>query len=163
MAYGKLPISLLLAGASLACSFSTPARGAERARTTNHVDANFGQLNSLTDVSLAQTLCVFSSSPSGIYNVVALGSGTGGSFKLVSSSSTLDYHVQWASEPNRSSGVELQAGIASQQFSSIATQQSCNSGPPASATLILRLNGSETANAQAGAYTGVLLITIAPG
>ena len=162
MAYGSVLTALTSIVAILATALSTPVQAVERARITGLADANFGQLYALNDVSLAQSICIFSSAGRGSYSVVASGSGSGGAFELNSGAYSLDYQVQWAQSPNQASGAVLQAGVASPLFFSIATHQFCNNGPAATGTLIILLSGGDTANARSGTYSGVLSITIVP-
>jgi hypothetical protein len=47
-------------------------------------------------------------------------------------------------------------------FTSAASQQTCNSGPAASATLTVIVRATSLGSVQAGSYAGTLQITIAP-
>ena len=133
---------------------------ATRARITDLSDLTFGQLSGVGDASLAESVCAYSTN--GSYLVTASGSGSGGAFTLASAVGTLPFEVMWAASPGQSTGTALVAGVASQVFSTNATQHACNSGPPTSASLIVVIRVSTVAAAQAGSYQGTLTITIAP-
>jgi len=131
-----------------------------KVRITELSDVAFGQLAGLSDAYLSQSVCAYSTTSG--YFVTASGSGSGGAFSLASTSSTLPYEVMWAASSGQSSGTALTAGVASPAFASGATQQTCNSGPPTSASLIVVIRASALSAAQAGTYQGTLSITIAP-
>jgi len=163
MAYRLSLRTAAVVGAVLVHGLGTEAQAADKARISGLTDVAFGSLVAQSDVSIARDICVYSTALNGAYAVIASGNGTGGAFELASGSDRLAYGVQWAQTPGQASGSDLQAGVASQQFLSSATQQSCNAGPATSATLVVRLRGSDTAGARAGSYSGVLTITIVPG
>lgn len=162
MKYGLTLIAPLVLGAGLAVYSSGATRAAERARITGLIDVNFGQMTGTVDRAIEQSLCVYSSSPTGSYAVTARGSGAGGSFALSSGSAELPYDVLWADAPNQSSGTALSSGTPRGGFTSNASQHFCNSGPSSTATLTIALRSAEFGNAQAGFYSGMLQITIAP-
>ena len=138
------------------------ARAAEKARITGLADANFGLIVGTIDRSIAQSLCVYSSSNTGAYAVTASGTGAGGSFALSTGSAQLPYDVLWADAANQTSGTVLSSGTPTGGFTSNATQHFCNSGPSSSATMTIVIRSAALANAQAGSYSGMLQITIAP-
>jgi hypothetical protein len=133
---------------------------ATRARITGLNDVAFGSLSGVGDATLAQSVCAFSTN--GGYFVTASGSGSGGTFVLASGAATLPYEVMWAAAPGQTTGTALASGVASPVFATNATQHSCNSGPAASASLIVVIRANTVSSVQAGNYQGTLTITIAP-
>ena len=162
MKYAVHPFWMLLLGAILTGSWPGLARAAERTRITGLADADFGQIVGTADRAITQSLCVYSSSPTGAYGVMASGSGSGGSFALSSGSAALPFEVLWADSPNQSSGTFLPPGTPRGGFSSNASQHFCNSGPPSTATLTIVIRSADLGNAQAGTYSGMLQIMIVP-
>lgn len=163
MAYRLSLRTAALAGAVLVHGLGGQAQAADKVRIGDLSDVAFGALLAPGDVSIARDICVHSTAPSGAYAVVASGNGAGGAFELASGSDRLAYDVQWAQSSGQASGTALKAGVASQQFISGAVQQLCNSGPAASATLVVRVKAADAAAARAGSYSGVLTLTIVPG
>jgi hypothetical protein len=133
---------------------------ATRARITDLSDVAFGPLSGVGDAYVSQSVCAFSTN--GGYFVTASGSGSGGAFALASGANSLPFEVMWAASPGQTIGTALAAGVASPVFASSATQHSCNSGPPSSASLIVVIRANTVSSAQAGAYQGVLTVVIAP-
>lgn len=126
-------------------------------------DVSFGQINTLSDVSQPQSVSICSTASGGHYRVRATGSGAGGAFVLSSGSNTLPYQVQWAGSSGQASGTALQAGVNSQEFATTLTNAlACLFTQPVNASLIVRMAGTDTANARAGSYSGTLTILIVP-
>jgi hypothetical protein len=125
-------------------------------------DVAFNTIANLTvDSVKAQSICVYSSSPTNGYHVTASGPG-GGAFTLTSGSNTLAYEVQWNASTGQSSGTQLAANVATGGFTSTATQNSCNNGPATTASLIVVLRTAALSTATAGTYTGTLTLVIGP-
>lgn len=156
----------LLAGccAALGVICATPAAAASNnVRITQLSDVTFGLITGTSaDATRAQSLCVFSSSATNRYNVRAIGTGNGGAFTLSSGSSILPYDVEWSSASNQSSGTALSPNVALSGQVSQARQQTCNSGPSSSASLIVIMRSSTLASAEAGSYIGGLTLVIGP-
>lgn len=152
-------VALAFAGLSLAAS---PAYPADKVRATAFADVTFGTIAGATDQKVSQNVCAYSSSFTRGYSVSAVGSGTGGGFALSSGAAELPYDVLWAGSANQTSGTALTAGAATSGFVSGATHQTCNSGPSASASLTIVIQGSALSSARAGSYSGSLQLTIAP-
>jgi hypothetical protein len=133
---------------------------ATKVRITDFNDLTFGQLAGVSDAYLADDICAYSSTSG--YFVTATGSGSGGAFSLASASSTLPYEVMWVGAPGQTTGTALSAGVTSSAFTNPATQLTCNSGPPSTASLIVVIRANTVSAAQAGSYTGTLSIMIAP-
>lgn len=161
MAYVKA-LSRLVIATAVAMLVPVGACAQERARLTGLNDVNFGLVNSLADTSISQSVCAFTSSRTDRYSVLASGNAAGGAFLLQAGASTLAYDVLWADTAGATGGANLTAGALTPGFSSSVKQQTCNSGPPTTATLTIRLRDQVLQNARAGAYSGVLSITIAP-
>lgn len=157
-----------LGGIALAAAFawSGPALGASsNVRISGLTNLAFNTIADLTaDTSLAEDVCLFSSSPTNGYRVTATGSGTGGAFTLAppSGTNTLGYEVQWKDQSGQSSGSQLSSGVPLTGQLSSATQQQCNSGPAVSASLIVVLRSAALSSATAGSYSGSLTLLIAP-
>jgi len=134
----------------------------DKARITGLADVAFGTLNTASDQSISENVCAFSNSATGGYSVTATGSGGSGAFTLASGGSQLPYEVSWAGSANQSNGTALTSGTLISGFTSAATQQSCNSGPAASASLTVIIRAASLGSAMAGPYSGTLQITIAP-
>lgn len=150
-------LALVLIGTGLA---DAPAAAVDRARISGLGDVAFGVINATTDQSTSQSVCAFSTV--GGYSVVATGSGSGGAFTLTSGSATLPYDVLWSASAGQTGGTTLVAGTAVSGLTSLATHQTCNSGPSASASLTIRIRSADLISARAGSYSGTLQITIAP-
>jgi spore coat protein U-like protein len=146
-------VALCVPGASLAQS--------NNVRITKLSDVSFGSLANLgTDASMAQNICVFAATSGNRYRVTATGSAPGGAFALTSGSSQLAYEVQWNAASGQSSGTQLNPSVAQTGLTSSATQQTCNSGPASSASLILLLRSTALSSATAGSYSGTLTLII---
>jgi hypothetical protein len=156
---GSAALTFAIAASLLAAPAS--AAPSDKARLTDLVDIAFGTVDPAGDHTSSQNLCAFSNSNTGGYSVTASGP-SGGAFTLASAAGPLPYEVRWADNPNQANGTDLTAGVIASGFISAASQQSCNSGPPASATLTVILRAASLGSVQAGSYSGTLQITIAP-
>lgn len=161
MAYVALPIRLVTLALAVAL-VGEPALAQERARLSGLADVNFGLVTGLTDASISQSVCAYTSSRTDRYSVLATGGGAGNAFVLDAGAAQLSYDVLWADTPGAASGINLVAGVITPGFVSTVKQHSCNSGPPTSASLIIRLRDQVLQNARAGSYSGILSITIEP-
>ena len=151
------------AGLALASLASSGVLAADKARITGLSDVAFGMLANLSADSVqSQNVCIFSSSSTNGYNVQAIGSGSGGAFTLASGSNVLGYDVEWNSASGQSSGTLLSPNVALTGQVSSATQQTCNSGPASSASLIIVLRAAKLSSATAGSYSGTLTLVVAP-
>lgn len=134
-----------------------------KARVSGLSDIAFGDIsNAGTDRRASQSICAFAQSSQNSYSVSATGTGPSGAFLLSSSSSTMAYEVEWAGSANQQTGDALRPGVAISGFRSSASQQTCNSGPSSSASLIVIVRASEAGSARAGTYSGNLTVMIAP-
>lgn len=161
MAYGislrSAAFAIAIMGSGLVCE---PCQ-AQWAQIRQLDDVAFGQVNTLGDLSQAQSVSLCSTT--GQYRVRASGSGAGGAFLLSSGSSTLPYSVQWAGTAGQTSGTALQANVNSPEFSTtLSNLFACWLSQPLTASLIIGLTGTDTANARAGNYSGTLTLLIVP-
>ena len=154
----------LVPAASLLLAAASPAIAASNnVRITGLTDVAFGLLTNLSsDAVSSQSVCVYANTATNGYNVRASGSGPAGAFSLASAASNLPFEVQWNSSSGQSSGTQLTANVALSGQASTATQQSCNSGPAASASLIVILRTAALSSATAGSYNGSLTLVIGP-
>lgn len=153
---------------SVACvlaslAFASPAGAANKARISGLSDVAFGTIANLTvDAIQTQNVCVYSSSATSGYNVTASGTGSGGNFELLSGSLSLPFEVQWSPTSGQNSGSQLNPNVPLTGQVSSSTQQSCNSGPASSASLIVILRSSALSSATAGPYSGTLTLVVGP-
>jgi hypothetical protein len=130
-------------------------------RITKLSDIAFGTVANLSaDAVQSESVCVYANSAANGYNVRAVGSGAGGAFALTSGSANLPFDVQWSPAAGQSSGAQLTPNAALGGQVSSATQQTCNAGPAASASLIVILRSATLSSAPAGAYNGSLTLVI---
>lgn len=149
--------------AALSFSAAPSIAASNKVRVTALSDVSFGTVPNLSIDAIAnQSVCVFADTATNGYNVTAFGAGPGGSFVLSSGSATLDYDVQWSSNPGQSTGTALSASVPLTGQVSTATQQSCSSGPASSASLIVVLRSAALSSAAAGTYSGNLTLVIGP-
>jgi hypothetical protein len=156
---------IALAGIALALLLAPGPLGAQsnNVRITQLSDVAFGTPANLgVDATAAQSICVFAHTVGSSYRVTAMGSAPGGAFALTSGGSLLDYEVQWSPAAGQTSGTQLSSNVTLGGLVSSATQQTCNNGPPNSASLILLLRSSALSSARAGAYAGTLTLLIGP-
>lgn len=156
-------LAAALVWGGLGTGFATPAHAAsDKARLTGLSDVAFGLIASTADQSASQSVCAYSSTNTGGYSVMAVGNGSGGAFTLASAVAVLPYDVLWSDSANQTGGSSLVAGTATSGFTSLASQQSCNSGPSTSASLTVVIRSASLTSAAAGSYAGTLQITISP-
>ena len=149
--------------ASLLVGTSPGWAASNNVRITGLSDVAFGTLASLTsDASQTQSVCVYANTATSGYNVRASGSGAGGAFALSSGTDSLPFEVQWNSSAGQSAGTQLTANVTLPGQISAATQQTCNAGPAASASLIVILRSAALSSAAAGSYNGSLTLLIGP-
>ena len=142
------------------------AHAQSQARITGLTDVSYGTINSFTNQTNSQNVCIYSAfiffgfPIRRNYSVRATGNGTGGAFTLASGAGTLPYEVRWDDAANQTTGTQLLAGVNATGFGNAATNQTCTGGENAS--LIVTITGASLTTATAGSYTGVLSITITP-
>jgi hypothetical protein len=132
-----------------------------KVRITKLSDVAFGSIANLgIDSSQSQSVCLYSDTSTSGYNITATGTGPGGAFQLASGPSALSYEVQWNSSGSQSSGNPLSPNVPLTGQTSTATQQTCNSGPPTSASLIILFRSGVLSSATAGTYSGTLTLVV---
>jgi hypothetical protein len=145
--------------ATVAISASVPAR----ARITGLADIAMLNLNPTTTATRARNVCVWSNTASRRYRITASGSGASNAFALANGTLSVPYAVQWNARAGRTTGTTLNAGVASAVLTSLATHQSCASGPTASASLIVQITAANLGTMQAATvYAGTLTLIVAP-
>ena len=162
---GRQPFSRVLSlclAAALSAS-SAPAAAADKVRLTNLSDLAFGTVTNLTvDAVRAENVCIYSTSRTNGYQVIASGTGPGGAFELSSGTDSLSYDVAWSSTSGQSSGSLLTPNLPLTGQVSSATQQTCNSGPATTASLVVILRAAALSSAMAGTYNGTLTLVVGP-
>ena len=146
---------------ALACS---SLAAAQTVNLSGLSDLTLANLDPLQDHARAQGICVYSDAPGNGYMIAASGSGSGGGFVLDGGGSNqLAYSVEWSDRPGATSGTALSPGLALAFQSSGATEETCATGGPVSASLILRLSRLDLSAARASVtYSGTLSLTISP-
>lgn len=144
---------------SVAISASVP----NRARITGLTDVAFTNQDPSTAATNAQNVCVWSNTATKEYTITATGSGASSAFTLSNGTTTVPYSVEWAASSGQTSGTALATGTASAALTSTATQQSCASGPAASASLVVGITTTNLGTMSAGSsYTGTLTLLVTP-
>ena len=144
---------------TVAISASVPTR----TRITGLSDVAFSNQDPGSPAASAQDVCVWSNTTTKAYTITATGSGTASAFTLTNGSGTVPYSVEWADTSGQSSGTALVAGSASASQTSAATNQICASGPPASASLVVKMATADLGTMTGGSsYTGTLTLMITP-
>lgn len=132
-----------------------------KVRITNLTDVAFGTVtNFVADSVRSQNICVFAQTAGRRYRITAAGSGSGGAFTLTSGADLLPFDVQWNSVPGQSAGTQLTPNVALTSQVSAAAQQTCNSGPATSASLVILLRSADVSTVTEGIYNGTLTIVI---
>lgn len=134
---------------------------AERIRVTGLRDADFGLVSTFgSDQRRSQNVCVYVTGSRQTYSIVALGDGSGGGFSLANGAAVLPFNVEWTATPGASSGTLLNPSTPLVNQYSSASNQTCRSGPAASATLTVILRASDLAEARQGTYSGTLTLIV---
>jgi len=150
-----LSVGILL----LQLALATPATA--KVRITGLSDVNFGTISNLTiDAVQAQSMCVYSNSTGNLYGVRAAGSGAGGGFTLTNGVTTMAYDVRWNSQSGQTNGTVLTSGVLLTTQTTNAQNQTCSTGPPTTASLIVTLPATSLSSASAGNYSGTLTLIV---
>ena len=141
-----------------------PAAAANnRVRITNLSDVAFGTIANLgVDAIQKQNVCVYADTNTNGYNVTGIGTGPGGAFQLSSGANSMSFDVLWSSSAGQSTGAQLTPNVPLTGQVSGAAQQTCNSGPANTASLVLVLRSIALSSAVAGSYNGTLTLVIGP-
>lgn len=148
--------------ASLAfISIASISPASAKVRISGLSDVSFGTISNLTvDAVQAQSVCVYSNGSGNTYSVRFDGSGSGGAFTLANGITTLAYNVRWNNQPGQSNGTALTAGALLGGQASNAQNQTCSTGLPTTASLIVTLPATSLSSATAGTYSGTLTIIV---
>lgn len=151
-------------GATSSGSVVINASIASRVQISGLSDVNFNAVDPTIAASSAQNVCVWSNTSTRGYRITASGSGTASAFTLSSGVlPVVPYSVEWANSSGQTSGTALTAGTARTGLTSTATNPTCASGVPSSASLIIKMAAADLGNMQAGpSYTGTLTLLVAP-
>jgi hypothetical protein len=150
-------------GATSTGSVTITASVPTRARITGLSDVAFTNQDPATLASDAQDVCVWSNTATKAYTITATGSGTASAFTLSDGTTTVPYSVEWAASSGQTTGAALTTGTASASLTSTATNQSCTSGPAASASLVVEIATADLGTMSAGnSYTGSLTLLVTP-
>lgn len=154
---------LILPFALLSAAIGLPQQAwGQKVRVTNLSDVNFGLISNLqADARRSQNVCLFSNSTGGRYSITATGSGAGSSFALNDGANLLPYEVEWSDQSGQTNGTSLVPTVTATGRVTAASQQTCNSGPATSASLIVVLRASSLAQAREGDYSGSLTLLVA--
>lgn len=153
----------LAAGVLLALSPAPALAQSNNVRITKLADVAFGSIANLgVDAVSSQSICVYANTATNGYRITATGSGSGGNFALASGANQLDYEVQWNQLAGQTTGSQLAPNIPLTGQITSARQQTCNSGPPTSASLIVLMRSSVLSSATAGSYSGSLTLVVGP-
>jgi hypothetical protein len=159
-ARGALTLAWCAAWAFLLCASPAPA-ASNKVRMTGLTDVSFGTLANLgVDAVHNQSLCLYADTPTNGYSITAMGSGSGGAFDLSSGAQALPFEVAWNSAAGQSSGNQLSPNVPLTGQTSTATQQTCNSGPATSASLVVVLRAAALSSTMAGTYAGTLTLIV---
>jgi hypothetical protein len=126
-------------------------------------DADLGPvINTGSQATKAENVCVWSNNADKSYYVTASGSGTAGAFTLANSTNpVIPYEVYWSATSGQTTGTALLTGVKSAKLTGTATLPNCGGGT--SSSLIVGIQGSDANSMLAAtAYTGTLTLLVAP-
>ena len=171
---------LALGGAVAAMTASSAfaaTQGTPGADSTGSVDISISvddivQINGLQDALFGtysggnptdtQEVCVSRSGTSGLYQIIARGSGGGDAFELSGPGGTVAYTVEWADETTAPVFATLDTGVAETgQTGGDNAFDSC-AGAGENASLRIAMNGPDVAALSAGTYSGTLSLEVSP-
>jgi len=174
-----LMIGIVAAAGTMSTQALAASQGTPGATSTGSVNINASvpnrvRISGLTDISLlnqdptveaqsAQDVCVWSNTATRGYSITATGSGSGNAFTLAGGGGTVPYSVEWSGSIGQTSGTALTSSSPETGLTSTATQQLCNAGPSASASLIIKISSTDLSTMQAATtYTGTLTLLVTP-
>ena len=154
-------ISVLRGGLLLfTLTIATPVTA--KVRISSLSDVNFGTISNLTiDAVQAQSICIYSNGLSNGYSIRADGSGAGGAFTLSNGVTSMAYTVRWHNQAGQSNGTVLTTSALLSAQTTTAQNQTCSSGAPTTASLIVTLPATSLSSAGAGNYSGTLTLIVA--
>lgn len=163
LGFARRKAAYLLACLAAGLAVSTAPAAAQSVQITKLSDVGFGTVvDFTTDAVSPQSVCVYSSTAQGAYNVRAQGSGTANAFTLLNGAAPLAYEVQWSDKSGRSTGTSLTPNTTLTGLRSNANNATCSSGPATTASLIVLIRGTSLGSAAGGTYNGTLTLIVAP-
>lgn len=108
-------------------------------------------------------LCIYTNSTAGRYRVTAVGSGSGGAFKIKNQTTLeeLDYALNWNDQNGTSGGVPISSGTAlTNQTGADTASTNCSGGT--NSNLQVTFSEQNLLAAEAGTYSGSLSIMVEP-
>lgn len=126
-------------------------------------DADVGPIiNTASQATKPQNVCVWSNNSDKSYYITATGSGAANAFTLANSTNpVIPYEVYWNASSGQTSGTQLVTGVKSAKLIGSATAPTCGGGTTAS--LIVGIQGSDANTMLANtSYTGTLTLLLAP-
>lgn len=159
-------------GASSTGSIAIGVQVAASIQTSRLSDVTLEQAGPAATAINAQSLCVWSNTPTRLYSITASGSGPANSFVLANGSMSAPYAVSWSSSPDRTSAIMLAPGKALAGL----TATDCAPGQTTAASLIVRTapargrllaaSYSDASSLQfmtaEGGYAGALTLIVSP-
>ena len=149
-------------GSTSTGSVSITATVPGRVQIGGLTDIAFGTVDPSSAASQSEDVCVWSNMSGRGYQVTATGSGASNAFTLTDGTNTLPYSVEWAGSTGQSSGTALTSGSALTGLTSTATNPTCSSGAPKTASFFVKMNATSLQAAVASSYTGTLTLVVAP-
>ena len=158
-----LRLAVVAIGISLSLLPGEVHAASNKVRITDLTDVAFGSLANLSsDAVRSQSVCLYADTNTNGYTITATGTGPSGTFELTSGLAAMAYEVQWSSSAGQSSGAQLTPNLPLTGQVSLASHQTCNNGPAASASLVVLLRSSALSSARAGTYNGTLTLIVGP-
>ncbi|MBL0317870.1 MAG: hypothetical protein IPP74_00955 [Alphaproteobacteria bacterium] len=172
-------ILCLQAGGAFAATQGTlgaTSTGSVDISVTKPSRARISNLNDLTLASwvdgdgnqtLTDDVCIYSTSASGAYTVLATGDGASNAFTLTDGSATLPYSVSWNDGGVGSlsnTGTALTTAVTSGTFNNASGDSSTCAGtsPGNTARLIVDITEADLDQVYAAVYTGTLTLVVTP-
>jgi hypothetical protein len=157
-------------------SLGTSSTGSLMISVTKPARANISDLNDLSIAgwspgdgakTVGDDVCVYSTRSGGGYTVKASGSGAGSAFTVVNGIFTMPYTLVWNDGgvgALSNTGTLLAANVTSPALANASTDSSTCNGAVAGPTARLRVTVTAAAfeAANAGNYTGILTLLVAP-
>lgn len=129
-------------------------------RISDIADLQLGTFNGVNDLVLGDSVCIYKNSGA-LYSITAAGNGAGGAFTLTDGTRTVPYSVTWQDNVGT---VTLVSGVpANARGNAFTANTTCNNTGSNNATFTVRVLKADLLNAlQAGTYSGVLTLMVAP-
>lgn len=129
-------------------------------RISDISDLALGTFNGVSDLSRSDTVCIYKNSGA-LYGITATGSGAGGAFTLTDGTRAVPYSVTW--QDNVGTVTLVSGAQVNGRGNAFTANTTCSNGLSNNATVTVRVLKADLLNAmQAGTYTGVLTLMVAP-